>query len=400
MVKKRNPRKKTLVVYLFTLLFSLAYILIGRHFAMDGYPNWEEPSTITYKGRVEQVISQEKISGGDELCLSVKVLNGPEKGSLVTVRQSIYENYYPVQDKAAVGDKILFYTDKNREDSEWLMLEYVRSDGILILGFAFALAVLVFGRWKGLNTLISLAFTCLAVFMVFIPAVLSGQNIYLWSIVTCLYTISMTMLFINGISKKSFAAGAGCFAGVAMAGVLTLFMDQVLGLTGMTTEDALYLQMIEVAEPINLRAIVFAAIIIGAMGAIMDVAMDIASSLEEIRKNTPEVSARSLIRSGMNIGRDVMGTMANTLVLAYIGSSLSTTLLMVAYNVEMVQLFNMEMIIVELLQAIVGSTGILLTIPLTSLICSLIYPGKSGHAVEPPLRSADTEIELPSNPHF
>lgn len=380
MVKRKNPRRKTALVYICTILFSIAYIVIGRNIAMQGYPNWEEPSTVSYRGRVQEVMSQEEISGGQELFLSVKVLDGPEKGSILSVRQTIYENYYPVQEMAEPGDKILFYSDKNREDSEWLMLEYVRSDGILILGCAFALAVLIFGRWKGLNTLVSLGFTCLAVFMVFIPSVLSGQNIYIWSIVTCLYTIIMTMLLINGVSKKSFAAGAGCFSGVAMAGILTVIMDWALGLTGMTTEDALYLQMIEVAEPINLRAIVFAAIIIGAMGAIMDVAMDIASSLQELRSNMPQIGARSLVKSGMNIGRDVMGTMANTLVLAYIGSSLSTTLLMVAYNVEMIQLFNMEMIIVELLQAIVGSFGILLAIPLTSFICAAIYPGKKKTA--------------------
>ena len=155
---------------------------------------------------------------------------------------------------------------KIMKDNDWVMLEYVRSDGILILGGAFVLVVLLFGRWKGLNTMVSLGFTCLAVFMVFIPSVLSGKNIYIWSIMTCLYTIVMTMLLINGASKKSFAAGAGCFAGVAMAGILTVIMDWALSLTGMTTEDALYLQMLDIAEPINLRAIIFAAIIIGAMG--------------------------------------------------------------------------------------------------------------------------------------
>lgn len=357
-----------------TILLSTVYILVARQIALEGYPNWEAPSTISFKGRVQEILSEEEISGGRELLLQVKVLSGPERGALVTVRQTIAYNYYPVQDTAQPGDKILFYTDKNHEDNDWVMLEYVRSDGILILGGAFVLVVLIFGRWKGLNTMISLGFTCLAVFMVFIPSVLSGQNIYIWSIVTCLYTIIMTMLLINGASKKSFAAGAGCFAGVAMAGILTVIMDWALSLTGMTTEDALYLQMLDVAEPINLRAIIFAAIIIGAMGAIMDVAMDISSSLQEIQANSPEITARGLIRSGFNIGRDVLGTMANTLVLAYIGSSLSTTLLLVAYNVEMIQLFNMEMIIVELLQAIVGSFGILLAIPLTSFICAAIYP--------------------------
>ena len=105
--------------------------------------------------------------------------------------------------------------------------------------------------------------------------------------------------------------------------------------------------------------------------------MDIASSLNELRTNIPDISSSKLIKSGFNIGRDVMGTMANTLVLAYIGSSLSTTLLLVAYNVTFVELMNMELIVVELLQALVGSIGILMSIPMTSFICAAIYPKRS-----------------------
>lgn len=154
-------------------------------------------------------------------------------------------------------------------------------------------------------------------------------------------------------------------------------MDKVLLLTGMLNEDTLYLQMVQTQSPIDLKGIIFAAIIIGAMGAIMDVAMDISSSLNELRTNIPDISSARLIKSGFNIGRDVMGTMANTLVLAYIGSSLSTTLLLVAYNVTFVELMNMELIVVELLQALVGSIGMLMAIPMTSFICAAIYPKRS-----------------------
>ena len=172
------------------------------------------------------------------------------------------------------------------------------------------------------------------------------------------------MLLINGADKKSFAAGMGCFLGVAIAGILTVIMDKVApGRSGMLNEDTLYLQMVQTQSPIDLKGIIFAAIIIGAMGAIMDVAMDISSSLNELRTNIPDISSARLIKSGFNIGRDVMGTMANTLVLAYIGSSLSTTLLLVAYNVTFVELMNMELIVVELLQALVGSIGMLMAVP-------------------------------------
>ena len=327
--------------------------------------------------RVKEIVSDTITESERVLVFEAKVLKGELKGENITSDQTIYANYYPQQEPVTVGDKVLVFANTYTEGMDWSMLEYYRSDSILILGIIFAAVILVFGRFKGVNTLVSLAFTVLAVFAVFVPSVLSGQNIYVWAIVTCIYTIVMTMLLVNGADKKSFAAGMGCFLGVAIAGLLTVIMDKILMLTGMLNEDTLYLQMIQTQNPIDLKGIIFAAIVIGAMGAIMDVAMDIASSLNELRNNIPDISSSKLIKSGFNIGRDVMGTMANTLVLAYIGSSLSTTLLLVAYNVTFVELMNMELIVVELLQALVGSIGILMSIPMTSFICAAIYPKRS-----------------------
>ena len=156
-----------------------------------------------------------------------------------------------------------------------------------------------------------------------------------------------------------------------------------MNLTGMATEDTLYLTMLELEKPIDLRAIIFGTITIGALGAVMDVAMDISTSLNEIRQHDPEIGRMDLIKSGFNIGRDVMGTMANTLVLAYIGCDLATTLLLAAYNVGTMELLNMELMINEFLDALAGSFGILMTLPLTSFICSLVYVKKKKE--QPPV---------------
>ena len=147
------------------------------------------------------------------------------------------------------------------------------------LGALFCVGVLLFGRFKGLNTLISLLFTCLAVFAVYIPSILSGQNLYIWTVVVCFYIIVMTMLLINGLDKKSLCAGLGCFCGVLVAGLITFIMSRMMNLTGMASEDTLYLTMLELEKPIDLKAIIFGTITIGALGAVMDVAMDISSSL-------------------------------------------------------------------------------------------------------------------------
>ena len=166
----------------------------------------------------------------------------------------------------------------------------------------------------------------------------------------------------------------GCSSGVLVAGIITVAANNICQLTGLTTEDSMYLLFLNSEKPIDLRAIIFAAIILGAVGAIMDVSMSLSSSLAEMKEQVGDMSAAQITRSGMVVGRDIMGTMANTLILAYIGSSLSVTLLLAAYNSSTpLLLFNSEMILVELLQAVAGSLGILLTIPLTSLVCGILY---------------------------
>ena len=158
-----------------------------------------------------------------------------------------------------------------------------------------------------------------------------------------------------------------------MTALLTLLVSNLLHLTGMSDEQSVYLMMMEDVQ-VDLRALLFGAILVGAVGAVMDVAMSLSSSLLEVSEKMGERrNFKELFRSGMTIGRDIMGTMANTLILAYIGSSLSVVLLTVANESSFLSLFNREMIVEEIMQAIAGSFGILFTIPLTSLFAAWLY---------------------------
>lgn len=371
----KNISVKDAIVYALTLVFSIVFIVWGRNYVMLDYPDLGKTGETSYKAQVTEILSEEQTDSSTNIVFMARLKGGDNAGDEVQVVQSIRANYYPVQEPVSEGDAVIIYRIGNMDEASWAMTDYSRSDYILWLGLVFCLAVLIFGRMKGINTLISLAFTCLSVFYVFLPSILAGKNIYLWSIMVCIYMIVMTMLFINGACKKSLVAGLGCLSGVVAAGLITLLMNNIMNLTGMTSEDTLYLQLLDTANPIDLRGIIFAAIIIGAVGAIMDVAMDISSSLNEMKENIPDADARLLIRSGFNIGRDIMGTMANTLVLAYIGCSLTTTVLLMAYNVSTMELFNMELIVVEVLQALAGSLGMLLAIPLTTLISAAVFTG-------------------------
>jgi uncharacterized membrane protein len=200
------------------------------------------------------------------------------------------------------------------------------------------------------------------------------------SLLVCVYTIVMTLLLVIGFNKKSLTSALGCLGGLAVSGIIAVIMDKVLLLTGVVDEHSRYLVNLPSGSPINLNAIIFAGIIIGAMGAVEDVSTSLASSLWEIKEKAGKIKFETLFRSGLTIGRDIMGSMANTLILAYIGSSLSVVFVLSVYSGSLLALFNMEMIVVEILQALIGSLGILFSMPLTALICSVVYLRKERAA--------------------
>ncbi len=382
--ENKNVNKKSILIYLAVLAISLLYIVVGHEIAMTHYqPFSGDDESIVVKATVVEVvdryseeyqISETEYAQNETILFTAEVRSGEQKGEIIEAAQTL--DYFTALNLRVVepGDKVLLYTiPGGMAENQWLLSDYQRSDQIILLLVIFLVLLLVFGRWQGFNTIVSLSLTCLAVFYVFVPAVLAGENIYLWAIVTCIYMTFMTMFIVNGVNRKSVASILGCLAGVALAGVLTLIMDQSMILTGVLDENAVILHSLKPENPLDLRAIIFASIIIGAVGAIMDVSISIAAALAELKEKVPTMGFKELFQSGMTISRDIMGTMSNTLILAYIGGFMSGVLLMVAYNSSMLDLFNREMIVVECLQALVGSLGILMTLPFTSLICAFLF---------------------------
>jgi len=378
--------KKDRLIFIVTILLSALYIFFGNKAANINKIEYSSTGSrgTPLKTEVTKVVDPnygDVVYAGFEtddriILFECKILSGYRKGEVVTAIQSIDSMYAVPPRDVSVGDKVIIYKNQNGSapDIKYMFAEYHRVDFIIILWLVFFALLLFLGRRNGVNTLISLVFTVLSIFYVFIPAVLNGGNIYSWSISTCIYIIFMTLLIISGFSKKSLAAMIGCSSGVLVAGLITAVTNTVCRLTGLTTEDSMYLLFLNPENPIDLRAIIFAGIVLGAVGAIMDVSMSLSSSLAEMKEQAGSMTAAQITRSGMVVGRDIMGTMANTLILAYIGSSLSVTLLLAAYNSSTpLLLFNTEMILVELLQAVAGSLGILLTIPLTSVVCGILY---------------------------
>ncbi len=362
----KNIDLKKVSVYVMTIILSLCFFLGANRLVTNGQSVFNSSSSGEYvRGEVKNIISEEKNEFGD-IYTYFSLDTGDIILTAVQVRSDITtENIRRIE----VGDDII--VNKTENGTQYYFSEFIRSDAMIVLGIVFAVLLIVFGRTKGLNTILSLVFTCVSIFYVMIPAVLMGKNIYLWTSITCIYITASTLLLVNGANKKSLAAGIGCMGGVMISFMIAKITDLFIRMSGYIDDGSIYLS--DLPYPVDLKAIIYASILIGAIGAIMDVAVELSASLSEISAKVGKISFKELFWSGINIGRETMGTMSNTLILAYIGGGLSGVLLMVANSSSALFLFNMESVIFEILQALAGSIGILFCIPLTSFVCAALY---------------------------
>ena len=377
MIKKK-------IIYVSAIILAILYIFIGNKIVTGTDNKVSALDTEYTKAKVTKILSIEESvaqAGNTEkdkdilITFEAKILSKENKGKIIKSEQRIL---YPNAEnliQLKVGDNILIvdaYQD-SEGNTEWKYVDRERITPVIFLGVVFILLLIIFGKSKGLNTILALCFIVLSIFTVFIPSILAGFNVYLMAVITCVFIVLTTSIIVYGINDKSIATVFGCLGGMIISLLLLLFMDSIIHLTGYTSEESMFLILLDLDNPINLKAIVFASIIVGAIGAIMDISIDIASSLKEIANKITKPTFGEIVKSGITIGRDIIATMTNTLVLAYIGSSLSSVVLIVAYDTSLINLFNKEAIIIEILQALIGSLGLLFTIPFTSIICGIMY---------------------------
>lgn len=374
-VKPILVKSATIFACTFVLYFASLQCIPLKNTLSAQENNW-----VSYRAKVNKINKETKeVYEGTDLYkttvyFEATIKDAPLKNKTVEAIQVIDDFIALVAQKINVGDNIILLSMEDDQGNDiFVFEEYHRLPSLMVLLVIFVLMVLLFGGLKGVNTIISLLLTCASIFYVFIPAIFTGYNLYKTSILICLYITIMTILIVNGYNKKSFVAILGCFLGVLVAGLLSKIMISTLKLNGFLNNDSLYLISILKNGKADLLALIFSAIIIGSVGAVMDVAMSLSSAIYELKESVENISVKKLIKSGFTIGRDIMGTMANTLILAYIGSSLTFILVLIAYNSSFLSLLNQQMITVEILQALAGSIGILCSIPLTVIIAAVVY---------------------------
>ncbi len=360
-------RKSLIIVGLFFAIFVSASV--GS--AATGITGDEE--THYFRGKVLSVeeVEEEGDFAGVEQLLEVQLTSGPMKGEIVSIK-----NYYVPGDQLfnmliEDGKEVIVAARGDIENPEDIYLQDLsRERGIYYLLAVFVVLLLLIGKSKGLKTIVTLVITGSLIVLVLLPLLLQGYSPIFTAVVVAAAAIILTLLIIGGFNVKSFSAIIGTVAGVIVAGLMALWAGSVSSLTGFSTQEAQMLYYMDYG--LDIRGLLFAGIIIGSLGAITDVGMSVASAAAEIKEANPKIKINEITMGALNVGRDVMGTMANTLILAYAGAAIPLLLLVKGYEMDWMMIVNMDLIATEFIRGIAGSIGLAVAVPITAVISGIL----------------------------
>lgn len=361
----KKTRLIVVLIVLLTLLTSIS-IIFGEE---------EFPEPLMEKARVleagESEYGEDLYSEFQMQEVKVEILSGKYKGTVLNI-----ENHLPDNEAYSIfvkkGDKVVVMIEEDDSGYDVYIADYHRSNYTLFLVILAGILVLVIGRTKGLKAIISLSLTVAAIIYILLPQILKGVDPILLSIIIAIGITVITIFLVGGINSKSLSAIIGTTVGVVIAGVIAYIVGTKAHLTGLSAEEATMLLYIPQEVTFNFRSLLFAGIILGSLGAVMDVGMSISSSIDEIYNANKNLSIKELFNAGMNVGKDIMGTMINTLILAYAGTSIPLLLVFMAYETSLTKVFNLDVIATEIVRSLSGSIGLILTIPITALVASTL----------------------------
>lgn len=340
-----------------------------------------------YAGKIEKItrdeITEREVSGGiyEQRIQEADVLmkDGPYKGEIIKVINTMDQNMaYDIELLEQREVYVFFMYDEDGQLDHGLIYKYRRDKYTLILVIIFVLLLLAVGGAKGIRTLITLSLTMIGIFYM-LSGISKGGNPIILSMVVCTVITIVTMFLVTGFNQKAISAILGTVGGVLVSGVISVIVSKYAVLTGLGTTEAQMLMFSQQHISFDFTSILFASILLGSLGAVMDVCMSIASSINEITEANPFMSRRDLFQSGMNIGKDIMGTMANTLILAYAGTSIFLILVFMMNDISFFDIINMDAIATEIVRALGGTIGLILCIPLTAYIAATLEKKSIGN---------------------
>jgi uncharacterized membrane protein len=302
--------------------------------------------------------------------ITVRLTGGEDAGTEVT-----FDNYLSTTHAvvASAGLRVIVKADQPEGVAPYYSLyQYDRSGGLALAALLFVGLMALAGRGKGLCGALGLALAICLIGGVLLPSIYNGLPPVGMTLLVCMVIAALSLLLLNGVSRKTGAAVLSTALGMLGAAAFYALLSGLLHVTGYHLEEGEELILIARSTGLQIRQILFSGILLSSLGAVMDTAMSVASSLWELRQVHPNIRRRELFRSGMTIGGDMIGTMCQTLVLAFAGGALATLLVLLSYGTQPDQFLSSDLVALEVLQSLTGSLAVVLAVPVTSAVCALL----------------------------
>ena len=376
--------KRNIFAIVSVLIISIAIIMVSKSIFPDGFiEDRYGKGAEFYNGVITEIIEEDlnkdPILDGVEIGYQkviAKVTEGQYKDNTYEIKNNISRLYnYKVEEGTKV---VLILYKQNNGNMIWDVYGYDRSSMIYVLAGIFIIVVIIIGGVKGIKSLVSLMFTLVTVIFLMLPLMFRGVEPMLAAVVSATLSIIVTLSLVSGINKKTVTAIIGTISGVVISGIIAYIFGELTHSSGMTMNDTESLIYIAEGTNLKVKGIMFAGILIASLGAVMDVAMSISSSLFEIYEVNKNIKQIDLFKSSMNIGKDIIGTMTNTLILAFAGGSITTLILIFAANMPYNKFINLEVLAIEIIQGLAGSIGIVLSVPITAAVGSYLCRKKES----------------------
>lgn len=313
--------------------------------------------------------------------LEVEMLSGMYKGQRLVLRNIVNHNMPLLSIPAEPGDIVLCRVggDPERIGLVNIVQEYGRDGFLVWMVGGMLLLIIVVGRIEGIRTACAMLISATVIYFFMLPLISQGANAVFIVTLTSGAIAFVSLVFVIGPSRKTFSAVLGTMGGILVAGLIVLFAQRHLHFSGL--ENAISADIVEATRtpPFDFVQILLAGMLMGVLGVAVDGAIEVASSMEEIRRANPNMPTWRLIASGLNVGTDILGTMVNTLVFAYLGVELLLVITITAPNLDFfksppAQLLSIGVVSAEIVRLLAGTLGLVLAIPITAMICAFWRP--------------------------
>ena len=316
--------RRHLIILLITVLFALFLI---RFNDIDRIGLYSSEGKTFEKARVVEILKDNETESGNQIgnqIVSLELLSGKFKGNIV---EAVSSSSYLYGAHCEAGMRVI--AEVNESDDSLYVTVYSQDRTWILYAIVllFLITLCVIGGKQGFRSAVALVFTFVCIVFLFLPMIYRGISPIFSAVLVAVLTTFVTMYLIGGLSGKSVTAMTGTVAGVGISAVLAVIFGMMTGISGYNVSDIEQLEYVGQMTEIRIGELLYAGILISTLGAVMDVAMSVSSTISEIHYRNPTLSRKELFTSGIRVGKDMMGTMSNTLILAFTGSSVNTLVL-------------------------------------------------------------------------